>query len=311
MPRMPKTARKTFSLKDTELKTWFERDRAHVDLQDRETGRTLIEFWDEDVEQLLEDGFLDRRDLHGSLYRYAIHLGVIKAPKMTPGGRGHSTIRLPPLSSARMRASMGHHAKKASPAQLNRDIVEVLALKDKRQHSTISDDSKIRDAIARFPPMFGLRGFPGDVFRLSPTSSYVSGGHVMLYTQRKDGDHWSDFSKGTEPELRGEIVSLASTGGRTTRSHSTRALKKSYRVSALVGAGRALPVDLGTVSRKSSAMKTARAFMKANPPKSEYDSVQILPLVNGRRDWNTESIRWLGVTTNVRRPAWVRGQGIK
>lgn len=76
---MPKTARKTFALEDTELKTWFERDRAHVDLQDRETGRTLIEFWDEDVEQLLEDGFLNRKNLHRSLYDYAVHLGMIKA----------------------------------------------------------------------------------------------------------------------------------------------------------------------------------------------------------------------------------------
>ena len=101
---MPKTARKTFLLEDTELKTWFERDRAHVDLQDRETGRTLIEFWDEDVEQLLEDGFLDRRNLHDSLYKYAVHLGAIKAPK----------------SSAR------HHTTKKSPAQLQREIDEAL-----------------------------------------------------------------------------------------------------------------------------------------------------------------------------------------
>src|SRR5262245_14913307 len=89
MARMPKTTSKTFGLEDTELKTWFERDRAHVDLQDRRTGRTLIEFWDEDVGQLLEDGFLDRRDLHSSLYNYAVYLGVIKAPKST---RAHAQL---------------------------------------------------------------------------------------------------------------------------------------------------------------------------------------------------------------------------
>ena len=114
-------------------------------------------------------------------------------------------------------------APKKSPAQLNREIAEVLARKGKRNHSTISDDAKIRDALARFPPTFGLRGFPGDVFRLSPTSSYVSGGNVMLYTQRKEGDHWLDFSKGTEPELRGEIVPLPSAGGRTTKTPVSRA----------------------------------------------------------------------------------------
>ena len=58
-------------------------------------------------------------------------------------------------------------------------------------------------------------------------------------------------------------------------------------------------------------MKVARDFMKKTKPKTGYNSVQIVPLVNGRRDWNTESIRWLGVTTNVPRPTWVRGQGVK
>ena len=33
--------------------------------------------------------------------------------------------------------------------------------------------------------------------------------------------------------------------------------------------------------------------------------------MTGIRDWNTESIRWRGVTTNVPKPVWVRGQGIK
>ena len=92
---MPKTARKTFALEDTALKTWFERDRAHVDLQDRETGQTLIEFWDEDVEQLLEDGFLNRRALHSSLYEYAVHLGAIKAPKSALRARTHATMKTP------------------------------------------------------------------------------------------------------------------------------------------------------------------------------------------------------------------------
>jgi hypothetical protein len=124
---------------------------------------------------------------------------------------------------AGMKTLSRHHSTKKTPrAQLNREIAEVLARKGKRHHSTISDGAKIRDAIARFPPTFGLRGFPGDVFRLSPTSSYVSGGSVMLYTQRKEGDHWLDFSKGTEPELRGEIVPLPSANGRTARSHASR-----------------------------------------------------------------------------------------
>ena len=113
-----------------------------------------------------------------------------------------------------------HHATKKSHAQLDREIAQVLERKSGpsrtgaspgRHHSSISDSDKIRDAIARFPSTFGLRGFPGNVFRISPTSSYVSGGRVMLYTERKDDGGWSDFSKGTESELRSEITSLSST----------------------------------------------------------------------------------------------------
>jgi hypothetical protein len=119
-----------------------------------------------------------------------------------------------------------HHATKKSPAQLQREIDEALAGKGTsrgRQHSSISDSDKIRNAIARFPSTFGLRGFPGGVFRISPTSSYVSGERVMLYTERKDNGAWLDFSKGTESELRSEVTSLASTG---SRSHSTKSKKR-------------------------------------------------------------------------------------
>jgi hypothetical protein len=102
-------------------------------------------------------------------------------------------------------------------SQLDREIAEVLSRSpsqraggkssSRHHHSSMSDDEKIRAAIARFPPTFGLRGFPGDVFRLSPTASYVSGGRVLLYTQRKDGNQWLDFAKETEPELRREVIS--------------------------------------------------------------------------------------------------------
>src|SRR5262245_273194 len=117
MARMPKTKRKTYSIGDTDLQTWFERDRAHVELRDRETERTLLEFWDEDVGQLIEDGFLDRRDLHGSMYKYAVYLGVIKAPTSTSTpSRHHATRPTKPTKP-----------KKKSPAQLDREIAESLS----------------------------------------------------------------------------------------------------------------------------------------------------------------------------------------
>ena len=60
------------------LLTWFERDRAHVQLVDAATEqRSIMEWWDDDVTQALEDGFLDRRDLLGSALEYAESVGLI------------------------------------------------------------------------------------------------------------------------------------------------------------------------------------------------------------------------------------------
>jgi hypothetical protein len=59
---------------DTHVETWFERDRAHVALYDSRTQTVLGEWWDDDVAQAVEDGFLDRRDYHRSAYDYARHL---------------------------------------------------------------------------------------------------------------------------------------------------------------------------------------------------------------------------------------------
>jgi len=52
---------------NTDVETWFERDRAYVELKKSANDETLIELWDDDVNEAFEDGFLNRRDLHGSL----------------------------------------------------------------------------------------------------------------------------------------------------------------------------------------------------------------------------------------------------
>jgi hypothetical protein len=44
-------------LNETLLQTWFERDRAHVCLTDLD-GNTIIEWWDAEVYEAVEDGFL-------------------------------------------------------------------------------------------------------------------------------------------------------------------------------------------------------------------------------------------------------------
>lgn len=59
--------------------TWVERDRASVIVYDATTGATVAEWWDDEVSELAEDGFLDPRDWEGSAISYCEHLGLIPA----------------------------------------------------------------------------------------------------------------------------------------------------------------------------------------------------------------------------------------
>lgn len=60
-----------------DLHTWFERDRACVELRVKDTDQTVFELWDDAVSQAFEDGFLDRRNLKQSAFDYAKELGAI------------------------------------------------------------------------------------------------------------------------------------------------------------------------------------------------------------------------------------------
>ena len=78
-------AKPQIPLKDTEIHTWFERDRAHVELRHIETQETIAEWWDEAVTQALEDGFLSAgrgprpsEDAYWrSAYEYAESVGML------------------------------------------------------------------------------------------------------------------------------------------------------------------------------------------------------------------------------------------
>jgi hypothetical protein len=70
-----KRAPTVWTEQNTEIHTWFERDRAHVDLRTLD-GVTIIEWWDEAVNEAVEDGFLDPRDWHESAVEYANYIGA-------------------------------------------------------------------------------------------------------------------------------------------------------------------------------------------------------------------------------------------
>ena len=62
-------------------------------------------------------------------------------------------------------------------------------------------------AASPFPRVFGLRGYPNDLFRVSLGSSFTGDGRVTLFTQRFDrlSGVWNDFAKGSAAELEAEI----------------------------------------------------------------------------------------------------------
>ena len=73
-------------------------------------------------------------------------------------------------------------------------------------------DPAITEAIQKFPPEFGLRGFPGDTFRISRRHSYVSDLDriPMLYVELKgDHDEWFSFAKGSVEELLAQVTPLS------------------------------------------------------------------------------------------------------
>ncbi len=57
------------------MSVWFERDRAHVAVH--ATDETVIEWWDADVFDLVEDGFLNPRAWHNGATEYAEALQVL------------------------------------------------------------------------------------------------------------------------------------------------------------------------------------------------------------------------------------------
>ncbi len=54
---------KPLTLEGTTIAVWEERDRLHICLSRKDNDRTLIEWWDDDARQAIEDGFLDTSDV--------------------------------------------------------------------------------------------------------------------------------------------------------------------------------------------------------------------------------------------------------
>lgn len=60
-----------------EATQWQERDRLHLSLTDAIDGQEILDLWDEDARQLIEDGFIDPRNLLDTMTSYARSINLI------------------------------------------------------------------------------------------------------------------------------------------------------------------------------------------------------------------------------------------
>lgn len=77
--RLPPLARRNpasvrWTKYNTDIETWFERDRAYVGLRDKQ-GRTIADWWDEEVQSDVDAGYLSPKDWHGSAVETANERG--------------------------------------------------------------------------------------------------------------------------------------------------------------------------------------------------------------------------------------------
>lgn len=62
---------------NTLISMWFERGGGYVELSNKRTGKTIIQWVDDEIQEAVEDGFLDPKDWHWSAYNYAKNVGIV------------------------------------------------------------------------------------------------------------------------------------------------------------------------------------------------------------------------------------------
>ena len=112
--------------------TWFERDRAHVSLQDA-NDRPILEFWDEAVQEAVDDGFIKPRDWAGSMIEYATHLGIMRKRPANLGG-GYEFQR-----GRKSNPKGKRRAKKNAPRKRSFDVPEGHQIKIAKSTLRMSD----------------------------------------------------------------------------------------------------------------------------------------------------------------------------
>lgn len=64
---------------DVEVEVWEERDRLHIAIRDKRNEKIIADWWDEDAQQMFEDGFFESgRGLESSVVKYAEDVGILR-----------------------------------------------------------------------------------------------------------------------------------------------------------------------------------------------------------------------------------------
>lgn len=83
------------TIDDTVTDEWHERDRnsliLYVKDEDGGFGDSIVEWWDEDYVQAIEDGFLEPRRLHESAFEYALERGLLNPANRVARGETPAT----------------------------------------------------------------------------------------------------------------------------------------------------------------------------------------------------------------------------
>lgn len=86
------------------------------------------------------------------------------------------------------------------------------AVKSEEDESEYARDLRqLDEAVARFPTVFRMVGWRGELFRVSRAASYTGVAGPMLYTEVLGDDGWTAYAKVTEEELYPQVIQPSET----------------------------------------------------------------------------------------------------
>lgn len=177
------------TIADTELHTWFERDRQHVELRDKKTGKTLVEWWDEAVSEAVEDGFLNPRRFHESAFDYfQKEMGGKPMRKKNPRKRRASPAQLKARAKFAAAARSGKFRRRRKVSKSRKAL---LARRARQRKAAGIPEARSHIPTKRNPARAPMKGFQVAALRQGKIL-FLSG--VAMTTGRDAASNFSSVS---------------------------------------------------------------------------------------------------------------------